>query len=232
MRWHQSVGEWQTRSKSRVLLRRLSVASCLLLALTTRAQGQALELGGSLGTAARGSESSLVTSPWNPSLGVYASVLWTERLETTFRVAWVQQGSRQSSAGYFVGCESVQPPCRAPLAFSIVERSNAPLTFITGSAQFNFRPREVVRPFVGLGVGVTRNSTHVTCEPVSVSCDEVASDFRLGRRVSVQRGLVAIAGVAATFRQNYVGRATVSFHRPGGEDSSLFETALTVGYRF
>lgn len=149
-------------AQSKLLWRGLGLASCLQLALTTPAQGQTLELGGSLGAAARGSESSMVTSPWNPSLGVYASVLWTERLETTARVARVQQGVREGSAGYLAGCESTLPPCRPLLAFSIVERSKTPLTFITGSAQFNFRPRKAVRPFVGLGVEVTRNTTDGT----------------------------------------------------------------------
>jgi hypothetical protein len=64
MGWHHIVGEWQARSETEVLWRRLVVASCLLLVLSTPALGQALEIGGSIGTAARGSEGALVRSPW------------------------------------------------------------------------------------------------------------------------------------------------------------------------
>jgi len=53
---------------------------------------------------------------------------------------------------------------------------------------------------------------NVTCEAAGASCDNVASAFRLGRRVSLQRDTVAIAGVAATFKRSYIGRATVNFH--------------------
>ena len=153
-------------------------------------------------------------------------------METTLRVAWVQLGARQGMSGYFNGCMSGRPDCRPAVAYYIVERSKSPWMFVTGSAHYYFRPREVLRPFLGLGVGVSRDSMHVTCAAVTASCDALASAFRLGRRVSLLRDTVAVAGVAATFKRHYVGRATVYFHRPGGESSSLFETALTIGYRF
>jgi hypothetical protein len=232
MGWHHMIGESQSRSEAEAVWRRLGVASCLWLVLSTPALGQALEIGGSIGTAARGSEGALVRYPWYPSPGVYANVTWTQRLETTLRVVWVQLGSRQGTSGYFNGCESGRRDCRPAVAFYIVERSKAPWMFVTGSAHYYFRPREVVRPFAGLGVGVSRDSMNVTCEAATASCDNVASEFRLGRRVSILRDSVAIAGIAATFKRNFVGVATVYFHRPGGESSSLFETALTIGYRF
>lgn len=215
MGWHQVV-----------------VASCVWLVSSAPALGQAVEVGGSIATAARGSEGALIRSPWYPSPGVYANVEWTQRLETTLRAVWVQLGPRQGTNGYFTGCEPGRRDCRSVVAFNIVERSTAPWMFVTGSTHYYFRPREVVRPFVGLGVGVSRDSTNVTCAAAATSCDTVPNELRRGKRVEVLRDVVAIAGVAATFKRHYVGRAAVYFHRPGGESSSLFETALTLGYRF
>jgi hypothetical protein len=133
---HQVVGEDQARAEAEAVWRCLGVAACLLLVLSTPALGQALEFGGSLGTAARGSEGALVTSPWYPSPGVYASVAWTQRFETTLRVVWVRLGSRQGTSGYYQGCEGGLRDCRPAIAFSIVERSTAPWTFVTGSAHY------------------------------------------------------------------------------------------------
>lgn len=233
MGWRHSVCEVEARARTAVRWRLLGVASWLTLGLSASALGQPLELGGSIGTAARGSEGALVASPWYQGPGVYGNIMWTERFETTLRVVWVQLGSRQGASAYYQGCESGLRDCRPAVAFTIVERSNAPWTFVTGSAHYYFRPREeVLRPFVGLGVGVSRDSTDVTCEPAAASCDTVAGDIRFGRRVSLVGDSVAIAGVAATLRHHYVVRGVVYFHRPGGEGSSLFETALTLGYRF
>ena len=113
----------QARSKAEAIWRQLGLAWCLWLALSTPALGQALELGGSIGTAARGSEGALVRSPWYTSPGVYANIAWTQRLETTIRVVWVQLGSRQSTSGYFNGCQSGRRDCRPAVAYYIVERS-------------------------------------------------------------------------------------------------------------
>lgn len=57
MGWHQVV-----------------VASCVWLVTSAPALGQAVEVGGSIATAARGSEGALIRSPWYPSPGVYANV--------------------------------------------------------------------------------------------------------------------------------------------------------------
>lgn len=168
-----------------VRCRRLGAAVCLMLLPTTPLRAQTLEIGGSIGTAARGSEGALVGSPWYTSPGVYGNVTWTQRFETTLRVVWVQLGSRDYASLYYVGCESASRDCRPQVAFSIVERSRAPWTFVTASVHYNFRPREVVRPFVGLGVGLSRDSMNVTCEAAAVSCDAIVRDIRLGKRIAL-----------------------------------------------
>ncbi len=150
------------------------------------------------------------------------------------RAGWLRLGARSESSAYFLDCASGIPrSCVPDVAFRIVSSSTAPRTFITGSGLYHFRPKRAVRPFVGAGFGVIRDRENVTCEPVAAGCDSLGvGDLRLGTSTSARPDNIAIVGLSTAFQNHIVLRGVIHFHRPGGEELSLFESAVTFGYRF
>jgi hypothetical protein len=197
--------------------------------------GQSLEVGGTVGVGARGSEGSLVRQEALPIGGVYGSVFWTDRFETMVRASWLHLGARRESDLYSTGCldGGIPGSCLTDVAFQIVRRATAPRTFIAGSVLYHFRPNRPVWPFVGAGFGVMRDREHVSCEPAATSCDSLmGGDFRLGTSTSSRADIIGIAGLSTSFANHFVLRGSIHFHRPAGEELSLFETSFTFGYRF
>jgi hypothetical protein len=65
---------------------------------------QSVELGGMIGSGARGTENSFARAEAQPMWGAYGSVWWADRFETVFRVAWVDRHDPIGSSTYYFGC--------------------------------------------------------------------------------------------------------------------------------
>lgn len=204
---------------------------CVLLcavALCTPAPAecQSVELGGTLGVGARGSESELVRQEARPIVGVYGSVNWSDRFEVMLRGAWLELGSRTAAEGHG-GCTG----CPPGVAYEVIRSSTGPRRFVSGSWLYHFRSGRTLRPFAGVGISVSRDSEQVSCKPVTVDCGSLPG-LRFGTVTQSRGGPVGSVGLAMLLKKTYVLRAAVHFHRPAGEETSLFETAVMVGYRF
>lgn len=190
------------------------------------AAGQSLEVGGTVGLGARGSESELIRQESHRIAGVYGSVFWSGRHEVMFRGAWLDLGSRRAADGYG-GCTG----CPPGVAFRVIRTSTAPRRFLSASWLYHFRSGHTLRPFVGAGLSVSRDTVQIDCEPVTTDCGSLRS-IRFGIHSQSRGGPVGSVGLALMLKKAFALRAAVHFDRPAGEEASLFETAVMVGYRF
>lgn len=207
-----------------------SLALLLALSVPRPAAAQAFEVGGSLGVGARGSESELARQEALPVAGVHGSVLLGDRFETMVRVAWLDLNDPGGTT-YYADCRPEFPrSCDPSVAVGVRSRLTAPRTFINGNALYHFRRGKPVRPFAGAGFGVMRDQEQVTCE--LAGCDAYLPGFRASTRTLSYADLIGVFGASVAVADRVVIRGAVHFHRPAGEELSLFETTAMVGYRF
>lgn len=218
--------------KSEQLARWVLIVMVCAVLPWAKSEAQTLELGASIGTGNSGSEGSAIQGDPRVVMALSAGVLWRDRLETTFRVASLRLGPRGYTNSYFTGCGVGSAAACAPAVSQYVSTEfTGPRTYLTGMLLWHFRPQARVRPFSGVGLGTAREPLRATCEPVLRSCDELAR-LRLGSFVQSQTDYLLSAGVVGSITRRLVLRGAVNFHRPGGEELSLFETSVAVGYRF
>ena len=209
-------------------LSRPLVGLCLTVvgasALPLPARAQEVEVGGVVGSAGGGSESDVVALDALHGLaGAYGSVWWTARFETAVRVAWfyepdVTRGSRHHA-----------PLNPGPDSSSVLETRRGSRQLISINASYHFRQEAVVRPYVGIGFGVIRDQLLTFCEVAG--CEASAPQVPFGRSVFTHKGLIATGGVSKTLYDRLVLRGGIRWHTPGGEDLSIVEVSLGVGYR-
>lgn len=205
----------------------------LSLLLASTAIGQSVELGGSLGVGARGSESRLVSSESIRADGAYASVFLNDQFEVAIRGTWLHLGPRTGASIYYARCPEDRPACVSDVAFRVVDSSSAPRMFLSALGLYHFASPYAVRPFVGGGFGASRDRQNLQCVSVTVSCETAAPrQIPLGERKLTSYGPVVAAGIYASFAKHYGFRGGIDFFRPGGESLSLFEAFVAIGYHF
>jgi hypothetical protein len=84
----------------------LTVLLSSMSATPSIAFGQYVELGGSLGTGARGSDGELVIDEARLTGGFHVSSWWADRFEAGFRLVWVDLPSINARTGYGFDCAS------------------------------------------------------------------------------------------------------------------------------
>ena len=207
---------------------------CVIL-LTSRLLAQGIEFGGSFGSGVRGTETSVFGGNTSPIGGVYVSSWWADRIETAFRVAWLDLPDDRGSATYYYGCEARDSTgrCLQPSgSFRSISRCASPRRFMGGQGIYHFRRGSKLRPFVGGAIGAVHDSEVVSCE--IAGCELLLPGLSpvLGTRTSSRWEVSDIFGVSTLVSDHFVIRGTVEFHSPFLEELSLFETSIGVGYRF
>lgn len=211
--------------------RRLVLLTGLFACATSSLFAQSIEVGGTLGLGARGSEGSLVRSEARLIGGAHVGAWWADRVETAVRVAWLDLPRESGIDTYYTGCQVDLDigRCRPTGSVRIVRQASA-RRFVAGQALYHFQRGRPVRPYAGVGIGLMLDRERLTCEVAG--CERLLPGLPLGTRRSSARDVTAIGGLSALIAGHIVLRGGVQFHRPAGEDLSLFETLVGVGYRF
>ena len=203
------------------------ICSALLVALTatpSTAEGQFIEPGGSLGTGARGTESQMVRQEARLTGGLHLSAWWADRVEGGVRLVWVDLPSHRYQTGYGFDCATGK--CQ-----TIVETATQTYggrRMVSGHGVYHFRRGRLLRPYLGVGVGTIHERERVEC--VTPGCE--AFGLRPGERRYSYGNVAAISGLSTTLGDRLYVRGGIVFHRPAGEELSLFETSAQIGYRF
>jgi hypothetical protein len=184
------------------------------------ALAQRLEVGGSVGAGLAGSEGSLLTFAGGPVAGVHASVWWEDRLETAFRAVWRPTRPPTQPTNY--GSVGGQ---RVGVFFRMSALRYSGMEFL-----YHARPGAKVRPFFGVGVGGITRTEHAVCEVAG--CESILTWVSRYPRSSTLFDVIGIFGASGRIGEHVVLRGGLHFHRPGGEDLSMFELAFMAGYRF
>lgn len=214
--------------------RRIALIGSVLFAIVpATASSQSLEVGVTVGNGQRGREGALIRAEARLVTGIHVAVLG-DRLETAFRVAWLDLPSTRSGGTYYYGCElGSDGRCRPTGSFGVVTRGTSPRLFASGQVLYHFRYGRQWRPFAGVGFGGMRDTEETTCD--RPDCIQLIPGLQsvLGRRtVWHSDTFFPVAGIATTVREHLAIRAGIQFHRPFGEGLSLFETFAALGYRF
>lgn len=207
---------------------RAFVTACLVTipTLTGRAaHGQAVEIGAMAGRACQGSEASLCGSFEHVMWSGYVSAWLTEHLEAHARVGRV--GLPEFST------EFTLPP-ESPLGSVSTRVSDRARTLWSGQAIYH-AGRGRVRPYVGAGAGVVRESYSSSCAPAG--CESFLAS-QSGRRRAVGAiadtfgAWIASVGVRGLIGRSAVVRAGLTFHNFGGGAQALTELSAGIGWRF
>jgi hypothetical protein len=202
------------------------------------AWAQSIEAGGTVGTGARGTESKLARQEARLVTSLQLSGWWADRLETGFRIGWIDLPDISSRANYYHGCQSDRNGrCLPTGSVEVVGRRVGERRLVAGQVLYHFRTGKKVRPHVGLGFGKTRDTEMLNCEPSG--CEVILSGLPfgtsgppLGKRSSTYPDQAWIAGVSTLLWNRVVLRGGVQIHNFAGEERSLTETSVQVGYRF
>jgi hypothetical protein len=95
---------------------------------------------------------------------------------------------------------------------------------------YHFRRGRPLRPYLGVGVGTINERERVEC--ATPGCEAFLRGLQLGERRFSYGNVAAITGLSTTLWDGIYLRGGIVFHRPAGEELSLFETAAQIGYRF
>lgn len=79
-------------------------------------------------------------------------------------------------------------------------------------------------------MGVMRDRERTICE--IAGCESLMPGLPVGTRAASHSDVIGIAGISTSIAHHLVLRGAGQLHRPGGEDLSLFETSVSLGYRF
>lgn len=212
--------------------KRVAVLAGLMTCTGAPLFAQSVEVGATLGIGARGSEDSLFRNEALPVAGVHLSAWWADRVETAFRLAWLDLPDPQWTTIYYYGCDRdvATGRCRPTGNVRVISRRGGPRRFMAGQALYHFRRGRSLRPYAGVGIGVIRDSEMVGCEVAG--CEPLLPGLAFGRRVSSYLDVTGIGGMSTVIGRHIVVRGGVQWHRIAGEELSLFEIAAGVGYRF
>jgi hypothetical protein len=199
---------------------------------------QSVEAGGTIGTGARGTESKLARQEARLVTSLHLSGWWADRLETSFRVGWIDLPDISSRSTYYYGCvPDANGRCLPTGSLEVIGRRIGERRLVAGQVLYHFRRGKKLRPHVGLGFGRTHDSEMLSCEPAG--CEAILSGLPfgnsgppLGRRSTTYPDQAWIAGVSTLFWNRVVLRGGVYIHSFAGEERSLTETSVQVGYRF
>jgi hypothetical protein len=193
---------------------------------STSAHAQTLEVGGSIGIGAPGSEGSLVTLSARVVPAVHVSIWPGDRLEVSIRAAFLAGPSGPTTTTYTRCVPRPEPGCQT-VRIDVIGRAGMrrytalDVVYHAGAGR--------ARPFIGAGIG-SISSTHTR------SCDvagcEAILGFALGTSTAGAGDVIAIAGVAVAVTPHSILRGAVHFHRPAGENLSMFEMSFMAGYKF
>ena len=212
----------------------LLVIVILCLVGSPRAWAQQLEIGGTAGVGARGSESAPVRTEAHVITGVHVSGWWLSRVETGLRVAWLKLPTRIGGATYYYGCEiGTGGRCQPTGSLQVLFERTSPRTFVGGQILYHFRHGKQWRPFAGVAFGGIRDTEFRRCEVAGCQEQLPGLQSALGSRTEWHADpLSPAAGVSTTVGKRVIIRGGVQFHRPFGEELSLLETFVGIGYRF
>ena len=198
------------------------------------AWAQQLEIGGTAGVGARGSEAALVRTEAHVITGVRVSGWWLSRVETGLRVAWLALPTPIRGVTYFYGCEiGTGGRCEPTGSLRVLFERTSPRTFLSGHLLYHFRHGQQWRPFAGVAFGGMRDTEFRRCEVAG--CQELLPGLQpvLGSRTAWNTDpLSPVAGVSTTVGKRVIVRGGIQLHRPFGEELSLLETFAGIGYRF
>lgn len=200
------------------------IAFCLLVVPSTTS-AQHLELGATIGSGTTSRQPQTVRA-------LQASLWWADRIETAFRVAWLPLPPA-GPTGYFVGCGPAPSSTCQPERVDILFAPVSPRRFVAGELIYHFRRGHRLRPFAGGGYGRMDTSEDVSC--AIPGCEAVINptpDFRWGRRTSSASDPIGVVGGSYALTPHLIVRGVLHVHRLGGEELSLTEKSIGIGFRF
>lgn len=197
-----------------------SLVGLSLLLLSAAPHAQRPELGASIGLGTGGHTKTMT--------GVHATVWWNDRIETGIRMAWWPVAYPHGSAVYYVNCGDGIPSTCAPVSIHL--NSVTPRRFIAAEMRYHYRRGERLRPFVGAGYGRMDTSRDVSC--AIPGCEPLLGPtFPWGRRTSSAPDPIIIGGVSYAITNHLLARGVTRLHF-GGEELTMLETAVELGFRF
>jgi opacity protein-like surface antigen len=196
---------------------RLSIAAiaalCTSLA-TTPLSAQTVEAGGTIAGSCTGSDGSFCDESGLLTGGLFASVWIADLLEVGGRTAWLRRADVRFDR---------------PVSGSIVDRGRF---MAQADAIWHFRQGKLLRPFVGLGLGGSRDRRTVTCS--TPGCEPLLglSGLRAGTEHRWHSDQAVIVGVSALPTSRVRVRGGVRYHNPFRDELALSEWFVGAGYRF
>lgn len=180
-----------------------------------RAAAQTFEAGGTLAASCVGSDGSFCSDGNLFTAGPFASVWFLDALEVGGRVARLGRDDDRFDLLQVSG--------------TITDRTRF---MVQADAIWHFRRGEVLRPFVGFGIGGYRNQMTVSCAPPG--CEPLLG--RAGLSAGTEREWhsdeAIVAGVSVLAMPRLRVRAGLRYHNPLRDELALSEWFVGVGYRF
>ena len=99
-------------------------------------------------------------------------------------------------------------------------------------AIWHFRRGQVIRPFVGLGIGGFRNRETVSCTPPGCEPQLVRFGLTAGTQQEWHKDEAIIVGASALAGPRVRVRGGLRYHNPFRDELALSEWFVAVGYRF
>jgi hypothetical protein len=116
------------------------------------ASAQFIEAGATIGTGARGTESKLARQEARLVTGLHLSGWWADRLETAFRIGWIDLPDISSRGTYYYGCvPDANGRCLPTGRVEVIGRRIGERRLVAGQVLYHFRKGKKLRPHVGGG---------------------------------------------------------------------------------
>lgn len=197
---------------------KLVAAGALILGAPDGTQAQAVETGFVVGAGQHG-EGADVRS----LIGVEAAVEWNERWLTAIQTTRFTPSNRVGITTYYLGSLRDLHPVH------LLTRQDPRLT-ISVLTLYHYRSQHRIRPFIGGGIAVIRDTEHITCQ--IEGCEQSLPRVSLGRQTASIVDLFFTGGVSALVGRHIVLRGGVQIGCPYCEGNSVLDGFGSVGYRF
>jgi hypothetical protein len=201
-----------------IIRSRLAVAAIAIVLITsagaTRLSAQTVEVGATLAGSCTGSDGSFCDESDLLTTGLFGSVWFGDLFEVGGRVAGLARGDVQFDR---------------PVSGSITDRARF---LVQGDAVWHFRQGQVLRPFVGFGIGGFRDRRTVTCTPPGCEPQLGLTGLRPGTQSVWHSDRAIIVGVSALPTERVRVRGGLRYHNPFRDELALSEWFVGVGYRF
>jgi hypothetical protein len=196
----------------------LVAAGALILGAPNGIQAQVLETSFVVGAGQHGEGADV-----RALNGAEAAVEWNERWLTAIHATRFTTSNRVGITTYYLGSLQDLRPVR------LLTRHDQRLT-ISVLTLHHYRSKHPIRPFIGGGIAVIRDTERITCQ--IEGCEQLLPGVSFGRQTASIVDLFFTGGVSAFVGRHIVLRGGVQIGCPYCEGNSVFDWFGSVGYRF